>query len=206
MLNIVQMSVMMLFHPRDALDIIKRNRSEFKPLRVFILMFLLSVVNYTYTFYVNYSLGTKSVTQANYLFDLALAFLPLLTWVVSAYAITAVIVGECSFTELLTASSYCIVPLIIFTPVIGAVSNIMSASDSDLLVGFKFIVYAWVLILLFLSLQRLNDYSFAKTVAVTLVALIAMVVIWAVILLLFTLIAQVVYFVKEIVGEIILKY
>ncbi len=206
MLNIVQMSLLMLFHPRDALDIIKRNRSQFKPLRVITIMLLLALVNYTYTFYVNYSLGSKSVTQANMFLDLALAFLPILTWVVSAYAITAVIVGECSFTELLTASSYCLVPIIIFKPILGIISNIMTVSDSGLLAGFTFIVYAWVVILLFLSLQRLNDYTVLKTLAVTFVALVAMLVIWGVILLLFTLMAQVVYFAEELVGEFRLKF
>ncbi|MBR4073311.1 MAG: YIP1 family protein [Clostridia bacterium] len=206
MLNIVQMSLMMLFHPKDALDIIKRNRADFKPLRVFILMLLLAIVNYTYTFYVNYTLGTKSVTQANFFLDLALAFLPLLTWVVSSYAITAVIVGECSFTELLTASSYCIVPIILFKPIIGILSNVMTVSDSDIVTGLTFLVYAWTILLLFLSLQRLNDYSVLKTLAVTVVAIISMLIIWGVVLLLFTLVAQIVYFLQELIGEIRLKY
>ena len=139
------------------------------------------------------------------LLDLALAFLPVLTWVLSAYAVTAIIVGECSFTELLTASSYSLIPIIVFKPILGILSNIMTVSDSDLLAGFTFIIYAWAIILLFLSLQRLNDYSVIKTVAVAIIALVAMLVIWGVSLLLFTLIAQVVYFVKELIWELRLK-
>lgn len=206
MLNMFQMSLLMLFHPRDALDIIKRERSHFKPLRVIIIMLLLALVNYTYTFYVNYALGTKAISQTNIFLDLVLAFLPILTWVVSAYAITAVIVGECSFTELLTASSYCLVPIIVFKPILGILSNIMTYSDADLVTGFTFIIYAWVVILLFLSFQRLNDYTFLKTLVVTIIALVAMLVIWGVVLLLFTLMAQVVYFVQELVGELRLKF
>jgi len=206
MLNIVQMSLLILFHPKDALDIIKRTRSEFKLSRVVVLMLLLAVVNYTYTFYVNYTLGTKSITQANLLLDLALAFLPLLTWVVSSYAITAIIVGECSFTELLTASSYCLVPIIVCKPLLGILSNIMTVSDSGILGGLTFIVYAWTILLLFLSLQRLNDYSVAKTFIVAVVAVVSMLIIWGVILLLFTLVAQIFYFAQGIIGEIRLKY
>ncbi len=205
MLNIIQMSLLMLFHPCDTLDIIKRTRSKFKLSRVVIIMFSLAFVNYTYNFYVNYSLGMKSVSQTNMLLDLALAFLPVLTWVLSAYAVTAIIVGECSFTELLTASSYSLIPIIVFKPILGILSNIMTVSDSDLLAGFTFIIYAWAIILLFLSLQRLNDYSVIKTVAVAIIALVAMLVIWGVSLLLFTLIAQVVYFVKELIWELRLK-
>lgn len=206
MLNIVQMSLLMLFHPKDALDIIKRNRAHFKFSRVLVLMLLLAVVNYTYTFFVNYTLGSKSVSHANFFLDLALAFLPILTWVISSYAITAVIVGECAFTELLTASSYCLVPVIIFKPIIGLLSNIMTVSDSDILGGLTFLIYVWTAALLFLSLQRLNDYTVAKTLAVTVVSLITMLVIWGVILLLFTLVAQIVYFAQGLIGEIRLKY
>lgn len=206
MLNIVQMSLLMMFHPKDALDIIKRNRNNFKPVRVLILLLLLALVNYTYTFFVNYTLGTKSVTQANLLLDLAMAFVPLITWVISSYAITAIIVGECSFTELLTASSYCIVPIIVFKPILGLLSNIMTVSDADILGGLTFVIYAWVVILLFLSLQRLNDYTVLKTLAVTAVALVSMLIIWGVALLLFTLMAQIVYFLGELIGEIRLKY
>ena len=205
MLNTLQMSILMLFHPCDALDIIKRTRSQFRLSRVVVLLLLLALVNYTYYFYVNYSLGTKSVTQANLLLDLALAVIPLLTWVVSSYAVTAIIVGECSFTELLTASAYSLVPILVCKPLLGLVSNVMTVSDGDLLSGFTFMIYAWSAVLLFLSLQRLNDYSFAKTFAVTVVALIAMLIIWGVALLLFSLIAQVVYFAKELIWELRLK-
>lgn len=206
MLNIVQMSLLMLFHPQDALDIIKREREHFKAWRPAVLMLALALVNYTYIFYVNYVLGTKSVNQANFWLDLAVAFLPLLTWVVAAYAVTAVIVGECSFTELLTASAYCLTPVLVLKPVLGLVSHLLTTGEADVFRGLSVLMYAWMVILLFLALKKLNDYSFFKTVAVVLVAIVAMLVIWAVLLLIFTLFAQVIYFVQELIREMQLKF
>ena len=206
MFNVAQMSLLMLFHPIDALDIIKRERKTFKPWRCALLMFLLAIVNYTYTFYVNYVLGNKQVQQASLPLDLAVAFLPLLTWVVSAYAITAIVVGEASFTELLTASCYCLTPVILFKPVLGLISNIMTSSEADIYAILSFAMYAWMIILLFYSLKRLNDYTFAKTLLITLIAIIAMLIIWGVLLLIIALFGQVVFFVQQIAREFQLKF
>lgn len=206
MLNVLQMSLLMLFHPHDTLDIIKRERDRFRLRRVLLLMVVFALVNYTYTFYVNYVLGTMAVTQANILMDLAMATLPLLTWVVAAYAITAIVVGECSFTELLTASSYCLVPVIVLKPILGLLSHAMTTAEADIFSGLTVLMYAWMVILLFTSLKRLNDYSASKTVWVTLVAIVAMAIIWGVLLLVFTLLAQMVGFFQEVIKEIQLKY
>ena len=204
--NIFQMSLLMMFHPKDALDIIKRERRVFRPLRVFLLMLALAVVNYTYNFYVNYILAAKALEQVSILLDLALAFLPIITWVVSAYAITAIIVGECSFTELLTASTYCLVPVIVIKPFLGLLSLVLTTDEAGIYNGLLVITYIWMLILLFLALQRLNDYSVKKTVCVVFIAIIAMLIIWGVIILIFTLFAQVVGFIQDILREVKLKY
>ncbi len=206
MLNILQMSLLMLFHPKDALDIIKRERAAFKPLRPFLLMLVFALVNYTYTFYVNYVLATKTPEQANIMLDFAIAFLPLLTWVVSAYAITAIVVGECSITELLTASAYCLTPIIVLKPLLGVLSLILTSGEADIFNGLCMLMYAWTIILLIFTLKHLNDYSLLKTVAVVFISIVAMLIIWGVIILMFTLFAQVVSFIKDLIHEFQLKY
>ena len=206
MLNILQMSLLMLFHPKDALDIIKRERTSFKPLRPFLLMLVFALVNYTYTFYVNYVLATKTPEQANIMLDFAIAFLPLLTWVVSAYAITAIVVGECSITELLTASAYCLTPIIVLKPLLGVLSLILTSGEADIFNGLCMLMYAWTIILLIFTLKHLNDYSLLKTVAVVFISIVAMLIIWGVIILMFTLFAQVVSFIKDLIHEFQLKY
>lgn len=204
--NIFQMSLLMLFHPQDTLDIIKRERRNFRPFRAFFLMLTLAIVNYTYNFYVNYIFASKTVEQSNILLDLAVAFLPIITWVVAAYAITAIVVGECSFTELLTASTYCLVPIIVLKPLLGLLSLVLTTDEAGIFNGLIVIMYAWTFILLFLTLQRLNDYSLIKTVGIVIIAVIAMLIIWGVILLMCTLFAQVVDFVQSIIKEAQLKY
>ena len=206
MLNIFQMSILILFHPKDTLDIIKRERYKFRFSIVLWLMLAMAIVNYTYTFYVNYIFASKTIEQASILLDLAIAFLPIITWVVSAYAVTAILVGECSFTELFTASCYCLVPIIVLKRILGLLSIVLTNDEAGIFSGLTFIMYAWTVILLFLALQRLNDYSIMKTICVVVISILAMLIIWGVILLMFTLFAQVVEFVQNIIKEIQLKY
>ena len=138
--------------------------------------------------------------------DFAIAFLPLLTWVVSAYAITAIVVGECSITELLTASAYCLTPIIVLKPLLGVLSLILTSGEADIFNGLCMLMYAWTIILLIFTLKHLNDYSLLKTVAVVFISIVAMLIIWGVIILMFTLFAQVVSFIKDLVHEFQLKY
>lgn len=206
MLNTVQMSLLMVFHPLDSLDIIKRERAKFHPLRVLALLLLTAAVNYTYIFYVNYALSTKQPADANIFLELAIVFVPILTWVVAAYATTAVVTGECSFTELLTGCSYCLVPLIITTPIFGLLSRILTAEEAGIYTGLQTLVMIWVGILLFLTLKKLNDYSFFKTVGVALLSILAMAIIWAVLILIFALISQLVYYLRDFLQEAQLKW
>ena len=67
-------------------------------------------------------------------------------------------------------------------------------------------MYAWTIILLIFTLKHLNDYSLLKTVAVVFISIVAMLIIWGVIILMFTLFAQVVSFIKDLVHEFQLKY
>ena len=79
------------------------------------------------------------------------------------------------------------------------------------LVAMSFLFYAWgepvwVLLLLFLSLKKLNDYGFLKTVLVAIIALAFMVIILAVAILLISLTAQLITFFTGLWEEIDLKY
>ena len=63
-----------------------------------------------------------------------------------------------------------------------------------------------IALLLLLALQRLNDYSLKKTVGVAVLSAAAVIVLWAVCLLLFSLTVQFVTFFTGIGGEIQLKF
>lgn len=203
--DLITMGLVTLFHPGDALDMIKQERRHLPLWRAAVLMLALAVVDYTYIFYVNYVLGTKSAEQANILLELAAAFLPLLSWVVCVFATTSVVVGEATFGELLLGSAYALFPMIVLRPVLGLLSHVFTGQEADVYRGLCLLMFAWTAVLLILTVQRLNDYSFAKTVLVLFISAVALLVLWAVLLLIFALVAQVVYFLGELWRESMMK-
>ena len=132
-------ALLAVFHPIDCFDIIKRERGKFKPLPV-IAMYLLAVLsNYLYIFIVHFPLSAKKATDANIALEFAMVIVPLFTFSVASYAVTAIINGESRFTELLTAQAYSLTPYIILTPILGAVSNLLSFEQAGVYFFFKYV-------------------------------------------------------------------
>lgn len=198
-------ALLIIFHPIDCLDIIKRERNSFRVLPSLILYLLTVVVNYAYIFIVHFPLSQKKGIDANIGLELAMVVVPLITWTIASYAITSIINGESHFTELFTAYSYALVPYIILTPVLGTISNLLSFEQLGVYYFFKYISLLWVLVLLFVALKYLNDYTFGQTVGITVLSIIMMVVIWAVVLLLASLTLQLLTFFADLYKEFIYK-
>lgn len=200
---------MALLHPLDFLDIVKRERRtnvKSQIITVVALHFLAFLANYTYVFLVSFPLASKEPIDANIFLECFIITIPLLTWVIASYAMSSIMSGESEFLEILTTSSYALVPFIIFTPLMALVSQLLGSGEAGMYATLRYGVILWVLILLVLGLQRLNDYTIPKTIIVTLVSVLAMVIIWAVCLLLFSLTIQLVSFFTGFWQEINLKY
>ena len=198
-------ALLTVFHPIDCFDIIKRERGKFKPLPVAALYLMAVLVNYLYIFIVHFPLSQKKATEANIALELFMVVVPLFTFSIASYAVTAIINGESKFTEMLTAQAYALTPYIILTPVLGALSNIISFDQSGVYFFFKYVSLIWVFILIFMAVKYLNDYSLMQTVGIVFLSLIMTVIIWAVLLLLFSLTLQLFSFFTDIYHEIIYK-
>ncbi|MBR4073085.1 MAG: YIP1 family protein [Clostridia bacterium] len=198
-------ALLILFHPIDAFDIIKRERVKFRPIPVIVLYVLAVAVNYLYIFMVHFPLSSKKPVDANIALEFAMIFVPLLTWTVASYLITSIINGESKFTELVTGYAWCLVPYIILTPALGVLSNILSFEQAGAYFLFKYVSLLWVLILIFVALKYMNDYTILQTAGVAFLSILMMIVIWAVILLLASLTLQFLSFFGDVYTEIIYK-
>ena len=203
--SFLQKCLLIIFHPIDCLDIIKRESKDFKIGNILLLNLLAVIVNYVYIFIVHFPLSQRNTIDANLGLELAMVVVPLLTWAIASYLITAIMSGESFFVELLTAYSYSLVPYILLTPILGVISNILSFEQIGVYFFFKYVSLLWSLFLMFLALRCLNDYSFPKTILVTALSVVAMLVIWAVVLLLFSLTIQFFTFFTDVYNEVVLK-
>ena len=198
--------LLIVFHPLDCMDIIKREKKQARLWVVPVLYLLAFLVNYAYIFLVHFPLESKNPADASLLLEAAMVSVPLFSWVVGSYLMTAITSGESTFLESLVASAYALVPYIVLTPLMALSSNLLGSGEAGVYRALRVIVLLWVLLLLLLALQRLNDYSLKKTVGVAVLSAAAVIVLWAVCLLLFSLTVQFVTFFTGIGGEIQLKF
>ena len=81
----------------------------------------------------------------------------------------------------------------------------MSLQELGIFNAVKGAALIWMFLLLFVSLMVLNDYSISKTFGITLLSLIAVVILWAVLILLFSLTVQLFSLIFNFIKEIQLK-
>ena len=193
---------MVIFHPIQFCEIIKRNRKEVRILPLIIFPILTFAVRMFQIYFVNFSLADKRVTDVNILLELGIIFLPFFTFCISNYAFTTIMSGAAKFTELLTAMSYALTPYIVITPILTGLSYMFNVSDKAIFTSLSLFTLLWTVVLIILAVSQLNQYSGKKLLLVLLLTLVGIVLIWAVVLLFFALASQVVLSVKEFFKEL----
>ncbi len=200
-MNVLKNILLIICYPVDCMNIIKRE-NKFK-LRIPVIFYLLAVLSdYLYNFTVHFPLATKSYDSINLLLETAVFVVPLFSWVVCSYALTALIDGESTFSAQFTVSAYCTVPYTVFTLIAIPVSRLMSMDAAGFFGVIRYAGLLWMIILLITSLIVLNDYSISKALGITLLSLVAIVILWAVLLLIYALTVQLFSLVINLFKEI----
>lgn len=193
---------MVIFHPIQFCEIIKRNRKKVRVLPFIIFPLLTFAARMFQIYFVNFSLADKRVTDVNILLELGIIFLPFFTFCISNYAFTTIMGGEAKFTELLTAMSYALTPYIVITPILTGLSYMFDVGDKAIFTAISLLTLLWVVALILLAVAHLNQYSGKKFLLVILLTIIGILIIWAVVLLFFALASQVIMSVKEFLKEL----
>lgn len=202
----LKLCLMTLYHPIVVTEHIKKQRGQrMNWLPVIILLALALGVRILSIYGTHYPLASVSVRKANLLLECGKLFVPVLTWVLASYMMTTILDGETLFTETLLFSSYALVPYIVFTPILTLASRIMEGGQLGLYASMEVIILGWVVMLMILALKEMNGYTVGKTVLMIGLSLFTMLMIWAMVILLFTIASQFVDMVKEMFYEVIYR-
>lgn len=202
----LKLCLMTLYHPIVVTEHIKKQRGQrMNWLPVIILLALALGVRILSIYGTHYPLASVSVRKANLLLECGKLFVPVLTWVLASYMMTTILDGETLFTETLLFSAYALVPYIVFTPILTLASRIMENGQMGLYATMEVIILGWVVMLMILALKEMNGYTVGKTVLMICLSLFTMVMIWAMVILLFTIASQFVTMLKEMFYEVIYR-
>ena len=198
----IKMCAQALFHPLDCFDLVKRDRDTTPWLTMIAIWVLAAVCQIAGVYLTAFSVNPNLPDESNLLLLLALIYVPLFSWVVGSYSTTTLMGGEAKFAEALTGATYGLVPYIVMTPFMIAVSYVLSGDSAIVYDTLQVLVLVWVIILQFVAFMRLNDYTFLKALGVAVVGIVAVLLIWAVIVLLFVFTFQAFLFFKEVYFEV----
>ena len=197
----LKLSIMTLFHPIAGFHYIKRERERINYLAIPVIILLALIVQIVSVYGTHYPLNSVNLRDANIVFECAKILLPVVTWGIASYAITTIMDGATKFMEAMLATCYAIVPFIIITPLLTLLSRILEANQAGLYYGIYGAMLFWIVLMLFMALKEMNDYSLGRTILITFLSLCTMMLIWASVALIFSLSVQFLNFVKEVFVE-----
>lgn len=198
-LHSFRLGVAVLFHPIDAFEELQKQRNV---AAAFILIFLTLCVRIITIYMTSFHITALQPEDANLNLEIARFIFPLISGVIACYLITAIMDGEAHFRDVFAAMSYSLIPYIVFTIPLALLSLIISRGEIGLYNSLNAIVWIWVAILIFIQIKVLNDYTFKKTVGVTLLCIFAFIIFWGTVGLVFALTNHVLQFIDEVGIEI----
>lgn len=200
--NMLKFSLATVFHPMETFEYIKRDRERLNYIPTVIIFILLLAVRMIYIHTVHYPLADIDPTDANIFLETIRVLLPILTWTVALFGVTAILDGEARLNEIIVASSFCMIPYLLIHIPLPLFSQILGRDEKILYAVVINLTRVWTLVLIFISVKTLNDYMIGKNIAVTILSTVTMGLIWAVILLAMVLVVQCYEFIIGIVREI----
>ena len=205
-----KLCVMMLFHPLVVSEHIKRQRGDeqFKRTKTWLVLIILALalaVNIFSIYFTHYPLSSVTVRKANLLLECGRLFVPVLTWVLASYAMTTILDGATQIGEAMLYNILALMPYVAFTVPVVLLSRVMDGNQAGLYNVMTGGLLVWVILLMIVGLKEMNEYSIAKTVLIVLLSVFTMAVIWATIVLLFTISSQFVTMLREVYYEILYR-
>ena len=205
-----KMCVMMLFHPLVVGEHIKKQRGDeqFKRTSVILVLIVLALAlaeNIFSIYFTHYPLSTVTVRKANLVLECGRMFVPVLTWVLASYAMTTILDGATQIGEAMLYNVLSLMPYVFFTVPVVLLSRVMDANQAALYNVMTGGLLLWAIMLMIIGLKEMNEYSIPKTVLIVLLSVFTMAVIWATIVLLFTISSQFVTMLREVYYEIIYR-
>lgn len=200
-MDFLGLSVAIMFHPIDTFSYMKSRQRSINYISCLFLLFAVVAVRIAAIFIIHYPIASVQPRDANIWLETVRLLLPVITWVISCYAITTILDGETLLGGTFSAAAYSMVPYIVCTIPLALFSRFLGRDQLLLYNAFNNIIIIWVLITFFLSVKTLNDYTMAQTVKVCILSLITMFLIWAVLILIFALTSQLFQFLLGIIKE-----
>lgn len=121
------------------------------------------------------------------------------------YLICTINDGEGTFKQIYCSFIYCLTPYIVLQPFIFLLSRVVTRNETFLVSFSNNFMYAWILILIIITIKELNNITVKETVKVILLTFFAALIGLLLVFILYVLWSQVYDFIVAIGGEVVYR-
>lgn len=194
----------LIVHPFDGFwDLKYEGKGKLKVALVILLcLFLTFVLQRQYAgFLVNYN----DPRTLNSLAELQYVILPFFLWCISGWSITTLMEGEGKFREIVMATAYSLIPIILIYLPMTLISRFLTLEESSFYYLLNTFATIWFVYLLFIGTMTVHQYTPAKTVMTMLLTIVTMGIIVFLGTLVFSLIQQIIDFIVNVYRELVFR-
>ncbi|MCM3337637.1 YIP1 family protein [Paenibacillus sp. MER TA 81-3] len=137
--------------------------------------------------------------------EIAKVFAPFALWIISNYLVSTISEGEGKFSEVYKGTIYAMAPYLVFSPIIVIVSNVLTFNDAFLYSFSSNIVIVWCVVLMFIKVKEIHDYTVGGTIRNILITLFGMLILSLVLFIVYVLLDQVFDFVYSVIRELMVR-
>lgn len=167
---------------------------------LWLLYFLVSIIEY---FQKGFIFNFKQAKDFNIFYEFALSSAVLLVLSIVNWAFCTLLDGKGTFKEIWIVVCYGILPRVLFGIPLTLLSNVLRQEEATILLLLQFAVNAWCVILIFIGLLIIHEYSFSKTLFSCLLTFLGIAVLIYLLMMFVSMIQQLIAFVKTVFQEIL---
>ncbi|WP_219837145.1 Yip1 family protein [Paenibacillus sp. R14(2021)] len=141
----------------------------------------------------------------NSLDDLEFTILPFLLFCIANWSITTLMEGEGKFKEIVMATGYALLPIVLINLPMTFISRFMTQEETAFYYLLNSISSIWFVVLLFVGIMTVHQYTPVKTVLTMVLTVIAIGFVVFIATLAFSLGSQIYWFIFDVYREIIFR-
>ncbi len=191
-----------IFHPAVTFRQIKRKRDQMRWPFAIVVFVLFTIVYVLSRLLVHFPFTTVDVRQANFMMDITTILVPVASWVLIAYLMSSILNGEMKLKEFTIATAYSLIPATALLGPLTLLSYLMENGQAFFYYGAISALLIWTILLFLGSFKVLNDYETGPFIKGVLCSLLAMVVVWCIVFLLYAIVQQMFGVIGSVFAEI----
>lgn len=194
------------FAPAEAFPLIKYDREKFDYKMPTLIVISAIIFGIAKLFVLHYPFAEQRVEDIMLLQEICGFFIPFVLWIAGLYYVTCIFSGEVKLREVYAATSYALLPYVVFTMPLALATNLVGSDGASYIHFFENVLWIWVILLVFISIKTMNHYTIGQTICVIIISIFAVLLLAVIMALIYLLGVKVCNFVVEVVKECKLNF